>query len=157
MSLRDLISAQFTDQVRLSLFLHITFIIYFSFYCLYLVVCLFTPICACVLLQWYTLNDVKSGRLHLVLEWVPKVSEPTRLEQVMCFYYICFNCSSEFNNINWFCDFCIQILHYNYRQSYLNKMVPSAALLFVYVERAHGLPVSFILFSFKYLNYFFTA
>ncbi len=31
MSLRDLISAQFTDQVRLSLFLHITFIIYFIF------------------------------------------------------------------------------------------------------------------------------
>ncbi|KAF4096662.1 extended synaptotagmin-1 [Onychostoma macrolepis] len=76
-SLRDLISAQFTDQ-------------------------------------WYTLNDVKSGRLHLVLEWVSKVSEPTRLEQ---------------------------ILHYNYRQSYLNKTVPSAALLFVYVERAHGLPL----------------
>uniref|UniRef100_A0A672S540 Extended synaptotagmin-1-like n=1 Tax=Sinocyclocheilus grahami TaxID=75366 RepID=A0A672S540_SINGR len=68
-SLRDLISAQFTDQ-------------------------------------WYTLNDVKSGRLHLVLEWVPKVSDPTRLEQ-----------------------------------SYLNKTVPSAALLFVYVERAHGLPL----------------
>uniref|UniRef100_A0A8C2CQQ6 Extended synaptotagmin-like protein 1a n=1 Tax=Cyprinus carpio TaxID=7962 RepID=A0A8C2CQQ6_CYPCA len=62
--------------------------------------------------RWYTLNDVKSGRLHLVLEWVPKVSDPTRLEQ---------------------------ILHYNYRQSYLNKTVPSAALLFVYVERAHGL------------------
>ncbi|XP_016377996.1 extended synaptotagmin-1-like isoform X1 [Sinocyclocheilus rhinocerous] len=76
-SLRDLISAQFTDQ-------------------------------------WYTLNDVKSGRLHLVLEWVPKVSDPTRLEQ---------------------------ILHYNYQQSYLNKIVPSAALLFVYVERAHGLPL----------------
>uniref|UniRef100_A0A8C1Q430 Extended synaptotagmin-like protein 1a n=1 Tax=Cyprinus carpio TaxID=7962 RepID=A0A8C1Q430_CYPCA len=56
--------------------------------------------------QWYTLNDVKSGRLHLVLEWVPKVSDPTRLEQ-----------------------------------SYLNKTVPSAALLFVYVERAHGLPL----------------
>ncbi|KAK9954223.1 hypothetical protein ABG768_016316 [Culter alburnus] len=76
-SLRDLISAQFTDQ-------------------------------------WYTLNDVKSGRIHLVLEWVPKVSDPTRLEQ---------------------------ILHYNYRQSYLNKTVPSVALLFVYVERAHGLPL----------------
>ncbi|XP_026092477.1 extended synaptotagmin-1-like [Carassius auratus] len=64
--------------------------------------------------QWYTLNDVKSGRLHLVLEWLPKISDPTRLEQ---------------------------ILHYNYRQSYLNKIVPSAALLFVYVERAHGLPL----------------
>ncbi|XP_042569711.1 extended synaptotagmin-1-like isoform X2 [Cyprinus carpio] len=64
--------------------------------------------------QWYTLNDVKSGRLHLVLEWVPKVSDPTRLDQ---------------------------ILHYNNRQSYLNKIVPSAAMLFVYVERAHGLPL----------------
>ncbi|KAL1250031.1 hypothetical protein QQF64_021036, partial [Cirrhinus molitorella] len=64
--------------------------------------------------QWYTLNDVKSGRIHLVLEWVPKVSDPTRLEQ---------------------------ILHYNYRQSYLNKTVPSAGLIFVYVERAHGLPL----------------
>ncbi len=86
-SLRDLISDQFSDQVRLSLFLHMnhTFV--------YLkisisAVCLFTPIYACVLLQWYTLNDVKSGRLHLVLEWVPKVSEPTRHEQAMCFYYI---------------------------------------------------------------------
>uniref|UniRef100_A0A672LDB4 Extended synaptotagmin 1 n=1 Tax=Sinocyclocheilus grahami TaxID=75366 RepID=A0A672LDB4_SINGR len=58
-------------------------------------------------LRWYTLNDVKSGRLHLVLEWVPKVSDSTRLEQ----------------------------------QSYLNKIVPSAALLFVYIERAHGLPL----------------
>uniref|UniRef100_A0A8C1IGU3 Extended synaptotagmin-like protein 1a n=1 Tax=Cyprinus carpio TaxID=7962 RepID=A0A8C1IGU3_CYPCA len=79
-----------------------TFFVFLYF--LYLLVCLFTPIYACVLLQWYTLNDVKSGRLHLVLEWVPKVSDPTRLEQ-----------------------------------SYLNKTVPSAALLFVYVERAHGL------------------
>ncbi|XP_051946663.1 extended synaptotagmin-1-like [Xyrauchen texanus] len=76
-SLRDLISAQFTDQ-------------------------------------WYTLNDVKSGRLHLVMEWLPKVTDPTRLEQ---------------------------ILHYNSRQSYLNKTVPSVALLFVYIERAHGLPL----------------
>uniref|UniRef100_A0A672LAP2 Extended synaptotagmin 1 n=1 Tax=Sinocyclocheilus grahami TaxID=75366 RepID=A0A672LAP2_SINGR len=80
---------------------------FFFLYFLYLVVCLFTPIYACVLVQWYTLNDVKSGRLHLVLEWVPKVSDSTRLEQ----------------------------------QSYLNKIVPSAALLFVYIERAHGLPL----------------
>uniref|UniRef100_A0A8C2CL28 Extended synaptotagmin-like protein 1a n=1 Tax=Cyprinus carpio TaxID=7962 RepID=A0A8C2CL28_CYPCA len=92
-----------------------TFFVFLYF--LYLLVCLFTPIYACVLLQWYTLNDVKSGRLHLVLEWVPKVSDPTRLEQ-----------------------------------SYLNKTVPSAALLFVYVERAHGLPTltNFIL---MFLNY----
>uniref|UniRef100_A0A673KYJ7 Extended synaptotagmin-1-like n=1 Tax=Sinocyclocheilus rhinocerous TaxID=307959 RepID=A0A673KYJ7_9TELE len=116
--LYEVILTQLPGQEALSVFTNIFF---FFLYFLYLVVCLFTPIYACVLLQWYTLNDVKSGRLHLVLEWVPKVSDPTRLEQ-----------------------------------SYLNKTVPSAALLFVYVERAHGLPVSFILFSFKYLNYFFT-
>uniref|UniRef100_A0A9J8CJJ1 Extended synaptotagmin-like protein 1a n=1 Tax=Cyprinus carpio carpio TaxID=630221 RepID=A0A9J8CJJ1_CYPCA len=93
-----------------------TFFVFLYF--LYLLVCLFTPIYACVLLQWYTLNDVKSGRLHLVLEWVPKVSDPTRLEQ-----------------------------------SYLNKTVPSAALLFVYVERAHGLPVNTDKFILMFLNY----
>uniref|UniRef100_A0A669CMM4 Extended synaptotagmin-like protein 1b n=1 Tax=Oreochromis niloticus TaxID=8128 RepID=A0A669CMM4_ORENI len=34
------------------------------------------------LLQWYTLKDVKSGRVHLILEWVPAVSNTARLEQV---------------------------------------------------------------------------
>lgn len=33
-------------------------------------------------LQWYTLKDVKSGRVHLILEWVPAVSNAARLEQV---------------------------------------------------------------------------
>ncbi|TKS77599.1 Extended synaptotagmin-1 [Collichthys lucidus] len=61
---------------------------------------------------WYTLNDVKSGRVHLVLEWLPRVSDLPRLEQ---------------------------ILQYQTQQSYQNKVVPSAAILFVYVERAHGL------------------
>lgn len=32
--------------------------------------------------QWYSLGDVKSGRIHLVLEWVPTSSEPDRLDQV---------------------------------------------------------------------------
>ncbi|XP_076596733.1 extended synaptotagmin-1 [Chaetodon auriga] len=63
---------------------------------------------------WYTLNDVKSGRVHLVLEWLPRVSDLPRLEQ---------------------------ILQYQTQQSYQNKVVPSAAVLFVYVERAHGLPL----------------
>nr|XP_020475655.1 extended synaptotagmin-1-like [Monopterus albus] len=63
---------------------------------------------------WYTLNDVKSGRVHLVLEWLPRVSDLQRLEP---------------------------ILQYQSQQSYQNKVVPSAALLFVYVERAHGLPL----------------
>uniref|UniRef100_A0A3Q1JP89 Uncharacterized protein n=1 Tax=Anabas testudineus TaxID=64144 RepID=A0A3Q1JP89_ANATE len=54
---------------------------------------------------WYTLNDVKSGRVHLVLEWLPR------------------------------------ILQYQSQQLYQNKVVPSAGVLFVYVERAHGLPL----------------
>uniref|UniRef100_A0A3Q3WI43 Uncharacterized protein n=1 Tax=Mola mola TaxID=94237 RepID=A0A3Q3WI43_MOLML len=65
---------------------------------------------------WYSLNDVKSGRVHLVLEWLPRVSDLPRLEQ-------------------------LQILQYQTQQSYQNKVVPSAAVLFVYVERAHGLPL----------------
>ena len=38
--------------------------------------------CPLLLLQWYTLNDVKSGRVHLTLEWVPTATEPDRLDQV---------------------------------------------------------------------------
>uniref|UniRef100_A0A1A8FVB5 Extended synaptotagmin-like protein 1b n=1 Tax=Nothobranchius korthausae TaxID=1143690 RepID=A0A1A8FVB5_9TELE len=64
--------------------------------------------------QWYNLSDVKSGRVHLVLDWVPTSSESDRLDQVLQFYS---------------------------RQSYQNKAVSSAALLFVYVEQADGLPV----------------
>lgn len=63
---------------------------------------------------WYTLNDVKSGRVHLMLEWLPRVSDLPRLEQ---------------------------ILQYQSQQSFQNKVVPSVAVLFVYVERAHGLPL----------------
>uniref|UniRef100_A0A3Q4MZ33 Extended synaptotagmin-like protein 1a n=1 Tax=Neolamprologus brichardi TaxID=32507 RepID=A0A3Q4MZ33_NEOBR len=36
---------------------------------------------------WYTLNDVKSGRVHLMLEWLPRVSDLSRLEQVQYFYF----------------------------------------------------------------------
>ncbi|XP_037624574.1 extended synaptotagmin-1 isoform X1 [Sebastes umbrosus] len=64
--------------------------------------------------QWYTLSDVKSGRVHLILEWVPTSSESDRVDQVLQFYS---------------------------RQSYQNKAVPSAALLFVFMEQADGLPV----------------
>nr|XP_023687698.1 extended synaptotagmin-1-like [Paramormyrops kingsleyae] len=64
--------------------------------------------------KWYTLTDVKSGRIHLVLEWVSTVSDPVRLDQV---------------------------LRFQAQQSYQNKSVPSAALLFVYIDRAHGLPL----------------
>ncbi|XP_054635762.1 extended synaptotagmin-1 isoform X2 [Dunckerocampus dactyliophorus] len=63
---------------------------------------------------WYTLNDVKSGRVHLLLEWLPRVSDLPRMDQ---------------------------ILQYQSQQSFQNKVLPSAAVLFVYVERAHGLPL----------------
>uniref|UniRef100_A0A8D2ZRM2 Extended synaptotagmin-like protein 1a n=1 Tax=Scophthalmus maximus TaxID=52904 RepID=A0A8D2ZRM2_SCOMX len=32
-------------------------------------------------ITWYILNDVKSGRVHLMLEWLPRVSDLPRLEQ----------------------------------------------------------------------------
>ncbi|KAG7278869.1 hypothetical protein CRUP_036383 [Coryphaenoides rupestris] len=64
--------------------------------------------------QWYTLNDVKSGRVHFILEWVPMATEPDRLDQVLQFHS---------------------------KQTYQNKTVPSTALLFVYVEQAHDLPL----------------
>ncbi|XP_053355627.1 extended synaptotagmin-1 [Clarias gariepinus] len=64
--------------------------------------------------EWFPLNDVKHGRLHLVLEWVPRVAQPDRLQQV---------------------------LQMQSSQTYQNKSVPSAALLFVLIERAHALPL----------------
>ncbi|XP_074532053.1 extended synaptotagmin-1 isoform X2 [Halichoeres trimaculatus] len=64
--------------------------------------------------QWYTLNDVKSGRVHLILEWVPAVSNSDKLDQVLQLHSL---------------------------QSYQNKAVPTAALLFVHMERAHSLPL----------------
>uniref|UniRef100_A0A8C9RWJ1 Extended synaptotagmin 1 n=1 Tax=Scleropages formosus TaxID=113540 RepID=A0A8C9RWJ1_SCLFO len=62
--------------------------------------------------EWYTLNDVKSGRVHLLLEWVSTVQDPVKLEEWVGLQ----SCS-------------------------LNKVVPSAALLFVYLDRAHALPI----------------
>lgn len=64
--------------------------------------------------QWFSLTDVKSGRVHLILEWLPKGSDSDSLDQVLQFYS---------------------------RQSYQNKAVPSAGLLFVFIEQADGLPL----------------
>ncbi|KAL6458531.1 hypothetical protein MHYP_G00337610 [Metynnis hypsauchen] len=64
--------------------------------------------------EWFTLNDVKRGRIHLTLEWLPRVTQADKLQQV---------------------------LHYQAKSSYLNKAVPAAALLFVYLEAAHDLPL----------------
>uniref|UniRef100_A0AAY4ESR5 Extended synaptotagmin-like protein 1b n=1 Tax=Denticeps clupeoides TaxID=299321 RepID=A0AAY4ESR5_9TELE len=65
--------------------------------------------------SWLILNEVKNGRLHVILEWLSKVSEPEKLNKALQ----------------------LQSL-----QSYQNKAVPAAALLFVLLERAHSLPVS---------------
>ncbi|XP_023810940.1 extended synaptotagmin-1 isoform X2 [Oryzias latipes] len=64
--------------------------------------------------QWFTLKDVKSGQVHVILEWVPTVSSSIRLDQVM-----------QLESL----------------QSYQNKAVPSAALLFVYIQAAQSLPL----------------
>ncbi|XP_043097609.1 extended synaptotagmin-1 isoform X1 [Puntigrus tetrazona] len=64
--------------------------------------------------EWFTLSDVKRGRVHLALEWLPTETQPEKLQQV---------------------------LQYQSKSVYLNKSVPTAALLFVYLERAHELPL----------------
>ncbi|XP_051568880.1 extended synaptotagmin-1 [Myxocyprinus asiaticus] len=64
--------------------------------------------------KWFSLNDVKHGRVHLALEWLPTLKQPEKLQQVLL---------------------------YQLKSSFLNKTVPAAALLFVYVERAHELPL----------------
>lgn len=77
-SLRDLITSQYTDQVRafskqLRIMKNGIMIFEISNKS---VVRLFLA------LQWYNLNDVKSGQVHLVMEWLPRVTDPTRLDQV---------------------------------------------------------------------------
>lgn len=32
--------------------------------------------------QWFTLNDIQHGRVHLVTEWLPTVTQRDKLEQV---------------------------------------------------------------------------
>lgn len=39
----------------------------------------------CLFFQWFSLTDVKSGRVHLTLEWVPTASESQSLDQVGIF------------------------------------------------------------------------
>lgn len=57
--------------------------------------------------------------------------------QSLCHTFTCGACSeANFNHIRF-----LQVLQYQSQQSYQNKVVPSAAVLFVYVERAHGLSV----------------
>lgn len=47
------------------------------------------------------------------------------------------------HDLKWFIEFIFnQVLQMQSSQSSQNKAVPSAALLFVLVERAHALPVS---------------
>uniref|UniRef100_A0A3P8NXL5 Extended synaptotagmin-like protein 1a n=1 Tax=Astatotilapia calliptera TaxID=8154 RepID=A0A3P8NXL5_ASTCA len=52
-----------------------------------------------------------------------------------------FKCLPETLSLSCLCPSFLQILQYQSLQSFQNKVVPSAALVFVYVERAHGLPL----------------
>uniref|UniRef100_A0A8B9JF91 Extended synaptotagmin-like protein 1b n=1 Tax=Astyanax mexicanus TaxID=7994 RepID=A0A8B9JF91_ASTMX len=63
--------------------------------------------------QWFSLNDVKHGCIHLVLEWVSTVTQPEKLQQALQ----------------------LQSVH-----TFQNKALPSVALLFILIERAKALP-----------------
>ncbi|XP_039603214.1 extended synaptotagmin-1 isoform X2 [Polypterus senegalus] len=65
--------------------------------------------------EWFTLSEVKSGSIHLILEWLPRIADTTALQQ---------------------------IIHMNSLASYQNKVHPSAAILYVYLDRGHSLPFS---------------
>lgn len=43
--------------------------------------------------QWFSLTDVKSGRVHLILEWVPTATDSENLDQVSHPRYIFHICS----------------------------------------------------------------
>lgn len=98
--------------------------------------------------QWFTLSDVKRGRVHLALEWMPTVTQPEKLQQVSRTVSRPRSVSVCVDNalIKLAVNLVIigQVLQYQSKSSYLNKTVPTAALLFVYLEHAHELPVSMI-------------
>uniref|UniRef100_A0A8C1DC69 Extended synaptotagmin-like protein 1b n=1 Tax=Cyprinus carpio carpio TaxID=630221 RepID=A0A8C1DC69_CYPCA len=62
--------------------------------------------------KWFSLSDVKHGQVHMILEWLPTVTQPDRLQKAL-------QLQSE--------------------HSYQNKSVASAALFFILLERAHDL------------------
>ncbi|XP_072926978.1 extended synaptotagmin-1 isoform X1 [Hemitrygon akajei] len=64
--------------------------------------------------EWFILNDVKSGKLHLKLEWLPPSMDSIILDQV---------------------------LQANKTIFTHNDVEPSAAILSVYLDRAHELPM----------------
>ncbi|GCB73039.1 hypothetical protein scyTo_0002313, partial [Scyliorhinus torazame] len=64
--------------------------------------------------EWFILNDVKSGKLHLKLEWLPPGMDSVILDQV---------------------------LQANRTIFTQNELEPSAAILTVYLDRAHELPM----------------
>lgn len=41
------------------------------------------PLCFLSLCQWFSLSDVKHGRVHMILEWLPTVTQPDRLQKVI--------------------------------------------------------------------------
>lgn len=105
-------------------------------------------------LQWFTLKDVKSGKVHLILEWVPTVARPLRLDQVglslrpsplphppHTHTSLLTHCYTKMLASLRRTVSPLQATQLQSLQSYKNKAVPAAALLFIHLERAHSLPV----------------
>lgn len=91
---------------------------------------------------------MKSGRIHLVLEWVPTSSESDNVDQVS-FTQISHQLKDLCclaTSLSSYSSLCLQVLQFYSRKFFQNKAVPSAGLLFVFIEQADGLPVSLLLF-----------
>lgn len=82
-SVSDIIRSQYTDQVSTLWLMHVNMCFPWCDHRLWFSKCV-------SLCQWFTLDDVKSGRLRLILEWVPAVSCNDDLDQVSAtFFTIC--------------------------------------------------------------------
>ncbi len=56
------------------------------------------------LCQWFTLSDVKRGRVHLALEWLPTVTQPEKLQQVSWTVSrprLCWQCFDKASWLTW--------------------------------------------------------
>lgn len=149
MNLSDIISSQYINEVE---YMCIRSNTYKNK--LYISITYSYPLVTVFVWQWFSLSDVKRGRVHLALEWLPTVTQPEKLQQVgrTVSHPPPISVSVENTLMKLTGWFICQVLMYQSKSSYMNKTVPTAALLFVYLERAHELPVSMTqMTSLKYL------
>lgn len=95
--------------------------------------------------QWFTLKDTQSGRVHFRLEWLALLPNSDRLEQVWAQTFLLL--SHIFLHFLFFFEsstlrYLLQIIQKN--QSVTSKTAdpPSSAILVVYLDKAEALPVS---------------